>query len=325
MAGLKEIKRRISSIQSTKKTTYAMKLVSAAKLRRVQEVVSASSIYYYELYRMLENILIDIKKQPDLFAAIFEDKESPLIQHGVFRLSPENAGKTLVLVIGGNRGLSGPYNSSINKKCSKIIRDEGLTNDNSDWIVIGKKPNDYLQKLGLNVLEKYLGLPEDTENWPIAEITAKVLSLFKDVYNRAFVVYTKFNSALSMEATSEQILPFTPDLLNDGMELDSPFKVLKNPVEDVKPDIETQFSRKYEPSIADFLNVLLAKLLDLRIFNFCNHSKASEHASRMTAMDTATKNAGELYDGLKLQYNKIRQSTITAELLDIIGGANAIS
>mgnify|MGYP001329898404 CR=1 FL=1 len=297
MAGLKEIKRRLDSVKNTKKITYAMKLVAAAKLKKAQESVQRSRAYS----TALQNLLLNLSAEIDL-----SEIKHPLIN------SSENKRmqKIGLLVIGGSRGLCGAYNSNINRKVENFFQEQKKLNRTITSIVLCKKPAEYYRQSKKQYEASYENLPEDATLWEVEDICKimekKIVSAELDA---VYVIYTKFKSAISMNVMVEKILPIESENLTS-----------------TQPAYSKQSSGVvlFEPSAEEVFSQLIPRIIRSRVRQACLDSKASEYGSRMTAMEAATKNAGELIHKLQLTYNKIRQSRITSELLDILGGAEAI-
>lgn len=292
MAGTRDIKRRLVSVRNTRKITYAMKLVSAAKLRRAQESVVRSREYTETLGKLIGELAAELRNV---------DFSHPLAEN---RTEIKNVG---VLVIGGGRGLCGGYNTNVNRKIEAVYRElsEKRPGANIKAIVVGKKPAEYFRRVQKSYETSYEVLSEDANRWPLEEICLTVENAFlTGQIDELYIVYTKFKSALSMTVQFDKLLP-----LEGG----------------VSEDTNAQSSGVVvEPSLKRVVESALVRVLRSKIRQAALDAKASEHASRMTAMDAATKNAGDLIRRLQLAYNKLRQAGITAELLDIIGGAEAI-
>lgn len=297
MAGLKEIKRRLKSVRNTRKITYAMKLVSAAKLRKAQDAVTHTRGYTDALIGLMLD-LVNEQQAGESLHPLFEPHET--------------VRRVRLLVVGGSRGLCGGYNANLNRMIDGVIAEQKRLNPaiELDYVVIGKKPAEYFRRIKRGYLQSYEGLPEDPYLWPIDEFATELERAYlEDRIDEAYVVYTRFRSALSVAPAVEKVLPFSESVL---------------PSEGATRAVMGQGVTLFEPSLPEVLAALLPRILRGRILQAALDAKASEHGSRMTAMDSATKNAGELMQRLQLLGNKLRQSGITAELLDIIGGANAV-
>ena len=300
MAGLRDIKRRLTSVKNTKKITYAMKLVSAAKLKRAQDAVVRSRDYTKSLQRLVGELTVELGAKE--FA-------HPLCEN---RPTIKNIA---LIVVGGNRGLCGGYNTNVNRKIESFTKEvasnyPGATIKN---FAMGRKPAEYLRRTNRSIEISYEDLSEDPTKWSYDEVLNTVEEKFlKGEFDKVFVMYTQFRSALSMTVEIETLLPMASSITEDT----SSMFAAKN-----------TFPGKtiIEPSVEEAFLAALSRVFRVRLLQAALDAKASELASRMTAMDSATKNAGDLIKKLQLKYNKLRQAGITAELLDIIGGAEAVN
>ena len=283
MANLKEIRNRIASVSSTMQITSAMKMVSAAKLKKAQDAITAMRPYSNKLTQ----ILIDLSSSVN-FENIY--------------LKPRKAKNLLVVCITSNRGLCGAFNSNVIKKCSNLADNlEG----NISFFCIGKKGADILSK-NYNVL--------DSNNDIFDELSFKNISLIAEVLMKKFVdkefdsiqiVYNKFKNAATQIVVQEQYLPIENTITENNQ--------------------QESVDYIFEPSQVEIISELIPKSLKTQLFKSIKDSYASEHGARMTAMHKATDNATELRDQLKLTYNKARQAAITNEILEIVGGAEALN
>lgn len=288
-AGTKEIRLRLASVRNTKKITYAMKLVSAAKLRKAQEAVTKSREYTEALNGLLR----------ELEAEGASDFSHPLME------TKAEVKKVTLLVVGGSRGLCGGYNTNVHRAIESFIKEKTAKGLSVDLIAVGKKPAEYLRRVSKKYAASFEELSEDASTWSIDAISKPAEDAFTaGLTDEVYVVYTRFKSAISQTVTCERVLPMS-----------------------TQGDRETQSaggSTIFEPSVAEVFSALVPRIFRAKLRQACLDAKASEHGARMTAMDAATKNAGELISKYSLMYNKLRQSGITGELLDIIGGAEAI-
>lgn len=297
MAGLKEIKRRLKSVKNTKKITYAMKLVSAAKLRKAQDAVAKARDYSDVLYSLIGDLAR---------ACAGSDTSHPLME-------ARSEVKTVGLVIvGGSRGLCGAYNTNVNKATQKFIDQKTAEEIEVKCFVLGRKPAEYCRKKSIACVETYEELPESANDWPIDTICRAVEKLFIDGdVDQVHVISTQFKSAISMTVQTRKLLPLEASSI--GMTADEQ--------EEVGEDGVTLF----EPSAEAVFDAVVPRIISSVVRQACLDAKASEHGSRMTSMDSATKNADELGQKLQLTHNKLRQSGITSELLDIIGGSEGVN
>jgi F-type H+-transporting ATPase subunit gamma len=299
MAGLKQLKRRLQSVRNTKKITYAMKLVAAAKLRKVQnEVVS---------FRRYNKYLLET-------ATLFQSNDGFAFPD--YLTEKREVSNICLVVIGGFRGLAGGYNANVAKAIDSSFKslNSYYPKANIESIVFGKKAVDHFRKQKKLVKRAYEKLPDSVNKWPIDNEIVNIIERFKQKeIDKVVVLYTEFWSALSQQVKLEELLPILP---KDIVEKCSRFGV--------EVSLNTERKLISEPSPIEVFEQISSRIVRATFFYAAMNSVASEHGSRMTAMDSATKNAGDLIDKLRLTYNKVRQTGITAELLDIIGGAEAV-
>ena len=284
MANLKEIRNRISSVSSTMQITGAMKMVSAAKLKKAQDAITAMRPYADKLTELLQN----------LSATLDADSGS--------KFSDQREVKNVLIVaITSNRGLCGAFNSNIIKQASHLATN--YTDKNVAIVAIGKKANDALSK-EYEILANESTVFDDLTFDNVAQIAELLMKKFEEgSVDKIELVYNKFKNAATQIVTTEQFLPIVSG------------------TEDVNPNQDYIF----EPSKAEIVETLIPKSLKTQLFKAIRDSFASEHGARMTAMHKATDNATELRDQLKLTYNKARQAAITNEILEIVGGAEALN
>ena len=281
MANLKEIRNRISSVSSTMQITNAMKMVSAAKLKKAQDAIVAMRPYSNKLTGILQGLSSSI------------DSDNVFIQN-------TEANKTLIICITSNRGLCGGFNSNIIKKCVSLASNK---NQEVSFLCLGKKGSDILSKKHNVILTKN-EIFEDMSFENVKEIADLLIQKFVDKeFEKIQIVYNRFKNAATQIITNEQFLPILP------------------------ADDQQENNQNYifEPSKLEIVNELIPKSLRTQLFKALRDSYASEHGARMTAMHKATDNATELRDQLKLTYNKARQAAITNEILEIVGGAEALN
>ena len=283
MANLKEIRNRISSVSSTMQITSAMKMVSAAKLKKAQDAITAMRPYSDKLTQMLVNLSSSVD-----FENVY--------------LSPRKVKNKLIVCITSNRGLCGAFNSNVIKKCSEIANS---SDENVSFFCIGKKGGDILSK-NHNVIQSNNEIFDDLTFENTSAIADKLMSIFINKESDSVqIVYNKFKNAATQIVIQEQYLPIENN----------------NPEDDQKDS----FDYIFEPSKIEIISELIPKSLKTQLYKSIRDSYASEHGARMTAMHKATDNATELRDQLKLTYNKARQAAITNEILEIVGGAEALN
>ncbi|SKB51483.1 ATP synthase F1 subunit gamma [Maribacter arcticus] len=285
MANLKEIRNRISSVSSTMQITSAMKMVSAAKLKKAQDAITAMRPYADKLTELLQN----------LSASLEGDSGSVYADNRIVK-------KVLIVSITSNRGLCGAFNTNILKQSVNLAENVHAGKE-VDFIAVGKKANDFLGKR-FNVIANHSGVYDDLTFDNVAEIAESLMLLFTNgAYDRIEIVYNKFKNAATQIVMTEQFLPIVPLEVEGNVSADYTF----------------------EPSKIEIIEQLIPKSLKTQLYKGIRDSFASEHGARMTAMHKATDNATEMRDQLKLTYNKARQASITNEILEIVGGAEALN
>ena len=300
MAGLKEIESRLRSVQNTKKITYAMKLVAAAKLRKAQEAVQRSRAYTDALGGLLGQLSSELSNI---------ETPQPLMA------KREQVKRVRLLVVGGARGLCGGYNANLNRKVEASIKEIQAQYPGVEVTatLLGKKPAEYFRRVNRKYVSALEELPEDVSKWPLDDVCREVANDFVNgEVDAVYLIFTKFKSALSQVPTSEKILPLDGDTLLAGAKSAD------------KAEGQSGVAM-FEPSPEAVFTAVLPRVFRSKVRQACLEAKASETGARMTAMDAATKNAGELLHALTRLRNKLRQGKITSQLLDILGGAEAIS
>lgn len=292
MASLKDLRRRIGSVKSTRKITRAMKLVAAARLRRAQEAIMRMRPYAYRIGDMVA----ELSRGQDPSA-------HPL-------LATREPRKSLVLVLTSDRGLAGAFNSNVNKVALRWIEEHLPQRDSVVLHVVGKKGRDYFKRRAVVPIEKvHTDIIPDVSLGKASRIGRELVASYLDgSYDEVLIVYNEFKSAIMQDTKVEKLLPIDP---------------LEHDVDDTvipPPSTDTLF----EPSQGDVLDAILPQHINVQIFRALLESVASEMGARMTAMENATKNAGELIGKLTLQYNRARQAAITTELTEIVSGAEAL-
>ena len=285
MANLKEIRNRISSVSSTMQITSAMKMVSAAKLKKAQDAITAMRPYSDKLTELLQSLSATLD-------ADFGSK---------FALERE-VSRVLLVPITSNRGLAGAFNSNIIKETLRLSS-EDYSNAEISYVSIGKKANDAFKKTKHLIADRS-EIFDDLTYDNASKIAQILMDTFVDgKVDKVVLVYNKFKNAATQEIMTEQFLPIVP----------------------TKDNLNSNLDYIFEPSKAEIVEQLIPKSLKTQLFKAIRDSFASEHGARMTAMHKATDNATELRDQLKLTYNKARQASITNEILEIVGGAEALN
>jgi len=285
MANLKEIRNRITSIKSTMQITSAMKMVSAAKLKKAQDAITAMRPYSSKLTELLQNL-----------SATLDSDDG-----GAYATQRE-VSKVLLVAITSNRGLCGGFNSSITKKVVRTI-EENYNGTAVDIFSIGKKGGDVLSKAH-SIIAKRNDLFDDLTFDNVAVVAEELMEMYVDgKYDKIEIIYNQFKNAATQIPQVEQFLPIKP-------------------IEGGDANVNSDYI--FEPSKEEIVEALIPKSLKTQLYKALRDSFASEHGARMTAMHKATDNATDLRDDLLLTYNKARQAAITNEILEIVGGAEAL-
>lgn len=306
MPGLKEIETRLRSVHNTKKITYAMKLVAAAKLRKAQEAVQRSRAYSDSLGGLLRQLSAELSTS-DASYALMEKRET--------------VKNVRLVVIGGARGLCGGYNSNLHRKIEATITEIQAKHPGAtvSATLLGRKPAEYFRRVNRSYVAALEDLPEDVSRWPIDDVCRSIETEFTSgAVDAVYLIFTRFKSALSQTPTAEMVLPLDAEALTGA----APSAAGKP--QNLQPS-ETAGVAIFEPSPTDVFTAVLPRVFRTKVRQAALDAKASETGARMTAMDAATKNAGELIKTLTRLRNKLRQGKITSQLLDIVGGAEAIS
>ena len=287
--GLKDIKNRIESTKNTRKITSALKLVSAAKLRRAQQNILNLRPYARSLQTLIANIA-----------------ESQKINHKLLQKKTHPT-SSLAVVIASDRGLCGSFNSSIVKFTEQLMKEKQFTNQKMDFIFIGRRLKEAFARRKVEPVKFITGLDKDISYSLAAQIVETVIEFFSaGEYEEIQIIYNEFKSAISQNVVKERLLPVETSELNR--------------------DKDQIFSKDiiFEPAPEEIIDELLKKHFSVQVYRCLSESVASEHGARMTSMENSTKNAGELIKTLTITYNKLRQAGITKELIEITTGAEAL-
>jgi len=292
MPSLKEVRNRIVSVNSTQQITKAMKMVAAAKLRRAQDAITQLRPYSQKLSGIISNV----SSQSD------EGFDNPFAEQ-------RQVNNVLIVVITSDRGLCGAFNTNICKAVNNLLTESYATQlaaGNVTLLAVGKKGNDYFTKRGLNVDARFVTQFSDLSFDKVKLIAEEVMTGFSaGKFDKIELVFNEFRNVALQIIRTEQFLPI----------------VATENTNDSKAEVNSIF----EPSKVEILSELLPKSLKIQFYKSLLESNASEHGARMSAMDKATENAGELLKALKLSYNRSRQAAITNEILEIVGGAEALA
>lgn len=290
MASLKDIRTRIDSTKNTQQITRAMKLVSAAKLRRAQHNIVNLRPYAHTLLSLIADLAATQR-----------------VQHPLLTVSEEPK-KVLVVVVTSDRGLCGAFNTNINKFAERWYLENKTKYEKVDFIFVGRRALDHFRKRGVQPIESILNLAREVSYTLASRVANQIMSAYSaGEYDEVRLIYNEFKSAIAQNVVSEVMLPVdvSASTLASG---------------------EGGFPRDmiFEPEPELVVDQLLRKHFAVQIYRCMTESVAAEHGARMTAMENATKNAGELIRALTLTYNKVRQAAITTELIEITSGAEAL-
>lgn len=288
MPSLKSIKKRIASVKNTRQITKAMKMVSAAKLRRAQENIVAARPYASKMEDVLQSL-----------AGCVEENSHPLLEKREVK-------KLLLLVVTSDRGLCGGFNANLCKAADRYIKEQKGNFENITLLTLGRKGYEYLKNRHA-VSKNYPNLISKP-NYHTAALLGQELieGYLQGEYDQVLLLFNAFRTVMSQDITFQQLLPVEP------------------PKDETSVLDEPSIEYIYEPSVKDLLDEILPKNIEVQLFKGMLESVAAEHGARMTAMDSASKNASEMIDKLTLQYNRARQAAITTELTEIISGAESI-
>lgn len=291
MANLRDIRLRIATTKSTQQITKAMKMVSAARLRRAQQNILNLRPYAKHLLSVIADIAVTQR-----------------VSHPLLGESP-NPKKVLTIVLTSDRGLAGGFNANINRYALKYYQGNKDKYEKMDLFFIGRKVSDFFKTRKIEGVETVLNLAREISFTMASGIADRVMEDFTNGgYDAVFIIYNEFKSAISQEVICEQLLPIDLSRAKLGQ----------------TPGISFAKDLIFEPSPAEMVDQLLRRHFATQIYRCMSESVAGEHGARMTAMENATKNAGEMISNLTLTYNKLRQASITTELIEITSGAEAL-
>jgi F-type H+-transporting ATPase subunit gamma len=304
LANLKIIRKRISSVKSTQKITRAMKMVAGARLNRAQQRITALRPYAVKTGEVLRQVTAAARERVEAGASAEE------LSHPLLAQRPEK--KTLLIVVTSDRGLCGAFNTNINRFAERLWRDADATGRTVQFAIVGRKGRDYLRRRKApihhvfdNVWDR-LGLDE-ARNIASTALKPFVAGEFDAIY----IVYNEFKSAMTQRVVAEPLFPLGP-------------AIERATTDDAREMTSTASEYIFEPTREALLERLVPMYVEISILRALYESMASELGARMTAMDSATKNAADMIERLTLEYNRARQAAITTELMEIIGGANAL-
>jgi F-type H+-transporting ATPase subunit gamma len=292
MASLKDIRSRIDSTKNTQQITKAMKLVSAAKLRRAQHQIVNMRPYAATLLKVIADIVVTNRVS------------HPLMQ------TPTETKKVLLVVLTSDRGLAGAFNSNINKFAEAYYKEHKNKLEKLDFLFVGRRGNDYFMRRGVKPVETILKLDKDVSYELASRVAERLMKDYLDgQYDEIRLIYNEFKSAISQKVVSETLLPI--DITQNTFSVENAL---------------TTFSTDmiYEPSPEKIIDQLLVKAFSVQVYRCMCESVAAEHGARMSAMENASNNAKEMISKYTLVYNKVRQEKITTELTEIVSGAESL-
>ena len=295
MATLLDFRRRIRSVKNTQQITRAMKFVAAARLRRAQEAAIAARPYANELSRLLRSIMARI-----------DEPEHPL-------LAKRSEERILAVVLSGERGLAGAFNTNILRRAHEFLRER--RDKKLSIVPVGKKGRDSLKRAGFQFAAEYVNVLAKVEFTTAREIAGLVSDLYiKDEIDAVYLIFSEFKTVVTANLKIEKLLPVEPEQAQEGADEKSEGKK--------SGQSESQIDYIYEQPVEKLLAALLPKYIEAQVLRAMLESSAAEYAARMAAMESATRNAGEVIQALTLHMNKVRQAAITKEIIEIVSGAS---
>jgi F-type H+-transporting ATPase subunit gamma len=286
MANLKAIRKRIATVKNTRKITRAMKLVAVARLRRAQENITRMRPYALQTMKIIASL-----------AARAEEEQHPLLA----RREPQ---RVMLVVLTSDRGLAGAFNSGISRAAHRSYTELTAQGKDVQVVTVGRKGNDYFRRRSVKISHNIGHVFDSLSYQKAGEIGDMIISDYtRDNLDAVYLCYNEFKSAITQKIVLERILPVE--------------------IQEIPPE-ENPVDYIYEPDQATLLSTLLPLYVNVEIYRALLESVASEHGARMTAMDNATNNAADMIQALTLQANRARQASITTELMEIIGGAEAL-
>ena len=285
MASLRDIRKRIASVKNTQKITNAMKMVSAAKLRRAEEAIKSARPFADKMRAVLMSLA---------------SRANPAA-HPMLEARPVE--KALLILITADRGLCGAFNTNLHRRSEAFMREMKEKGVEVHIINVGRKGNDYFRRRQVQIVDRFINVMNSVNNELAGQVVAVAAEKFMSgEFQEVYVLYNSFRSAVTQVLTLKRLLPVVPD----------------------EPDAARQLEYLYEPGEEELLASLLPRYVQNQVFTGLLDSVASEHGARMSAMEAATTNADEMIYKLTLKLNRLRQESITTELMEIVGGAEAL-
>lgn len=296
MASLRDIKRRIAGVKNISQVTRAMQMIAAAKMRRAQDQVRSSRPYADKAWEVLTHL----SQQPGS-----KDQLHPLLVQRPVK-------KACIVLINSDRGLAGGYSSNMMRKTAHFIKDYGKP---ISLVTVGRKGKTFFRNASSPIIAEFSGMPDKPSVLDVLPIAKIVIDDFlSGEFDEVYLAYTDFINTMSQKPVVKRLLPLLPDNTDE--------QAVSEHVAKAKVNKNVYI---YEPDPEELLNIVLPRFTELQIYQALLESLASEHSSRMVAMRSATDNANELVADLTLTYNRVRQESITKEMLDIVGGVEALN
>jgi F-type H+-transporting ATPase subunit gamma len=297
MPNLQDLRRRVRAVKNMRQITKAMKMVSAARLRRSQERVLAARPYTIKMMQILGGLA---QRAPDY--------KHPLLTVRQHALDEPNLERVLLVLVTADKGLCGAFNTNLIKAAQEFLRQHA--EQHVELVLVGRKGRDFFRRRPVKVRREYTGVTGAgrVSFFDAAQIAREVIADFtaaEEPFDRVWMIYNEFKSVIQQRVTLEPVLPI-------------------GRIEPAAPTDETLIEYLYEQPPDEVFSILLPKLVETQIFRALLESVASEHGARMTAMDSATKNANEVIDRLTLNMNRVRQAAITREIIEVVSGAEAL-
>ncbi len=299
MASVREIKRRIKSVKNISQITRAMQMIAASRMRRAQEQAKASRPYAAKSWEILTHLSAQLGNIQQLHPLLVQRAE---------------VNNVAIILMTSDKGLAGGYNGNIIRATSRFMRENGC--EDAGLITVGRKGRDFMIRYGRKVLAEFSGLPARPTSLDVAPIARLAIDGFLlGEYDEVYLAYTEFVNTLTQDPTLRLLLPIRPGNVDS--------KVMSEYLNQEQTLATSEYL--YEPDPATLLDTILPRFTELQIYQAFLEARASEESARMVAMRNATENANELIGELTLTYNKVRQTAITSEMLDIVGGAEALA
>ncbi|HLC27372.1 MAG TPA: ATP synthase F1 subunit gamma [bacterium] len=284
MPSLRHIRRRISSVRNTQQITKAMKMVAAAKLRRAQDRMLSARPYAHKIADVVNSLTLRVNRGRHPLLSLREGK------------------RALVVVITADRGLCGAFNANVIKRAVAFLEEEQFSE--KSLLIIGRKADDFFRRRSYSIRKTHTDLFRNLTFADASNIGKKLVEIYtQETVDEIYLIYNQFKSVLQQRLTVQRLLPFMPQEENRE---------------------EAVIDYLYEPSVDALLDHLLKKHVEVQVFQALLESAASEQGARMTAMDAATENAADMIQRLTLYFNKVRQASITKELIEVVSGAEAL-